>query len=92
MDLHQSNTISQEHKEICCHASIDLALLQEYFQLFARHMKSSVLKQLPVEFNRLTEQSTASEGKDMIPRPDLENYVLCQVLEDCGNVELDDQG
>jgi len=67
-------------------------LLQEYFILFGKHMKSSVLRHLPPEFNQLAKQSTASEGRDMIPEPNLSTHVFCQVLTDCGSVELDEHG
>jgi len=66
--------------------------MQEYFILFGKHMKSSVLRHLPPEFNQLAKQSTASEARDMIPQPDLASHVFCQVLADCGAVELDEHG
>lgn len=55
-------------------------------------MKNSVLRHLPQEFNQLAKQSSASEARDMIPEPKLSGHVFCQVLEDCGTIELDDQG
>lgn len=55
-------------------------------------MKNSVLRHLPPEFNQLAKQSAASEGRDMIPAPSLNSHVFCQVLEDCGTIELDEQG
>ena len=66
--------------------------MQEYFILFGKHMKNSVLRHLPPEFNQLAKQSEASEGRDMIPEPDLSKHVFCHVIEDCGAIELDDQG
>ena len=43
-------------------------------------------------FQDLVKESSASAGKDMVDRPAMDKHVFCRVLEDCGHVELDDEG
>lgn len=65
---------------------------ESYFMAIATHLKVTVLNHLPEAFSGLVKESELSETKDMIPEPNLQSYVFCQVVEDCGNVQVDDEG
>lgn len=43
-------------------------------------------------FSSLVRQASAHPGKDMVPAPDLDRHVFCRVLEDRGNVTVDEEG
>lgn len=56
------------------------------------HMKNTVLNHMPQSFQSLVYQSSASTTKDMVPKPQLDAHVFCQVNEDLGSVDLDNDG
>ena len=43
-------------------------------------------------FSSLVRQAAAHAQKDMVPAPDLDRHVFCRVLEDRGNVTVDEEG
>lgn len=43
-------------------------------------------------FSSLVRQAAAHAEKDMVPAPDLDRHVFCRVLEDRGNVTVDEEG
>lgn len=43
-------------------------------------------------FSSLVRQASAHPGKDMVPAPDMDRHVFCRVLEDRGNVTVDEDG
>jgi hypothetical protein len=48
---------------------------------------------LPTEaFSSLVRQAAAHPAKDMVPAPDLDRHVFARVLEDRGNVTVDEEG
>lgn len=48
---------------------------------------------LPAEaFSSLVRQAAAHPAKDMVPAPDLDRHVFARVLEDRGNVTVDEEG
>ncbi|KAL6785440.1 hypothetical protein ACKKBG_A00255 [Auxenochlorella protothecoides x Auxenochlorella symbiontica] len=65
---------------------------QEFFMLQGTHLKMAVGRQLPEAFSSLVRQAAAHPEKDMVPRPDLDKHVFCRVLEDRGQVPVDDAG
>ena len=66
--------------------------LQAFFQLYGGLLRSAVTKHLAPEFRSVTKQSDHIDEKDMIQRPDLDKHVFCRVLEDYGDLALDDSG
>ena len=66
--------------------------LQAFFQLYGGVLRSAVTKHLAPEFRSATKQSEHLDEKDMIQRPDLDQHVFCRVLEDYGDLSLDDAG
>jgi hypothetical protein len=67
-------------------------LLQDYFKSSVRHMKTSMLDQMPPEFSSAVRQSNMSEGNDMLMVPNLDKHVFVRVLEDRGTIDLDPDG
>ena len=47
---------------------------------------------MPQDFTGLLRQSSVSDANDTLARPKLDAHVFCRVLEDQGNVEVDDNG
>lgn len=66
--------------------------LQEYFMLFGRHQKNTILRMLPEAFRDIAKQSAGSAHGDMIPAPDQDKHVFCRVLADRGFVEMNASG
>ena len=74
--------------------------LSEQEQEFARNytdamdqlFTSSVLSQIPENFDSLLKQSDASSTNDMIAEPNYDTHVFCRIREDVGTVELDSSG
>ncbi|KAI7837340.1 hypothetical protein COHA_008855 [Chlorella ohadii] len=65
---------------------------RDYFVLFGSHMKAAAANHLPEAFSSLVRQAAAHPQKDMVPAPDLDRHVFCRVLEDRGNVTVDEEG
>ncbi|KAL3136803.1 hypothetical protein ABBQ38_005515 [Trebouxia sp. C0009 RCD-2024] len=65
---------------------------QEYFMLYGRHQKETILNQMPDGFKDIAKQSAGSVRGDMIPVPDLDKHVFCRVLADRGYVEMNNAG
>ncbi|PSC76212.1 DNA replication complex GINS SLD5 [Micractinium conductrix] len=65
---------------------------RDYFVLFGSHMKAAAANHLPEAFSSLVRQAAAHAEKDMVPAPDLDRHVFCRVLEDRGNVTVDEEG
>ena len=68
------------------------AYAQEYFMLQGTHLKQTIGSQLPEAFASLVRQVGAQPEKDMMPAPDLDKHVFCRVLEDLGQVPVDEDG
>ena len=66
--------------------------VQEYFMLFGRHQKNTILRMLPEAFRDIAKQSAGSTQGDMIPAPDQDKHVFCRVLADRGYVEMNASG
>ena len=66
--------------------------VEDYFLEFVKILRESVLLQLPESFASCVQQSSASEGRDMMPTPALDTHVFLRVLEDRGTVQLDETG
>jgi GINS complex subunit 4 len=64
---------------------------REYFLLIGNHFKASIATHLPDAFSSLVRQASAHPNKDMIPTPDLNKHVFCQVVVDQGPVVVDEQ-
>lgn len=56
-----------------------------------RLFKDSILSRLPKDYNDLLHQSMESEAPDMIPEPSLDRHVFVRVLDDLGDIPIDDQ-
>ncbi|KAK9838765.1 hypothetical protein WJX74_002924 [Apatococcus lobatus] len=65
---------------------------EDYFLLLGQHISTNVLSAMPQDFKGLLRQSSVSDANDTLARPNLDTHVFCKVLEDQGNVEVDDNG
>lgn len=70
----------------------EVQFARDYFVLFGAHMKAAAANHLPDAFSSLVRQASAHPGKDMVPAPNLDRHVFCRVLEDRGNVTVDEEG
>ncbi len=66
--------------------------MQDYFMLFGRHQKETILNLMPDGFRDIAKQSAGSVRGDMIPVPDQDKHVFCRVLADRGYVEMNNAG
>ncbi len=66
--------------------------MQDYFMLFGRHQKETILNLMPDAFRDIAKQSAGSVRGDMIPVPDQDKHVFCRVLADRGYVEMNNAG
>lgn len=69
-----------------------LIMTQDYFMLYGRHQKETILNQMPDGFKDIAKQSAGSVRGDMIPVPDQDKHVFCRVLADRGYVEMNNSG
>jgi GINS complex subunit 4 len=65
---------------------------EDYFVLIGSHLKQSVARHLPEAFSSLVRQASAHPSKDMVPAPHVDRHVFCRVMEDRGEVEVDEEG
>ncbi|KAL4859359.1 DNA replication complex GINS protein SLD5 [Chlorella vulgaris] len=65
---------------------------RDFFVLFGSHMKAAAANHMPEAFSSLVRQAAAHPAKDMVPAPDLDRHVFARVLEDRGNVTVDEEG
>lgn len=68
------------------------AYAQDYFMLYGRHQKETILNLMPEGFKDIAKQSAGSVWGDMIPVPDQDKHVFCRVLADRGYVEMNNAG
>ena len=66
--------------------------IQDFFMLFGRHQKETILNLMPDAFRDIAKQSAGSVRGDMIPVPDQDKHVFCRVLADRGYVEMNNAG
>ena len=66
--------------------------MQDYFMLYGRHQKETILNHMPDGFKDIAKQSAGSVRGDMIPLPDQDKHVFCRVLADRGYVEMNAAG
>ena len=80
------------HQELIDRLSpLEQSFTQDYFILAGKHLKTSCLDQLPDNLQSLVKSHSAlSEGNDLISAPNLDCHVFCSVLDDVGNVALDE--
>ncbi|XP_059310936.1 DNA replication complex GINS protein SLD5-like [Lycium ferocissimum] len=57
-----------------------------------QHLDQSVLSKLPHGFKSHLKQSSLSLGDDMVPEPQLHQYVICRSKRLLGSFQLDDSG
>eukprot|EP00775_Hariotina_reticulata_P007437 gene7437-7646_t len=57
-----------------------------FFVVLGRHLKASVLDELPHHYASLVKRYEAEADKKLLDKPDLNKYVFCKVLQDCGQV------
>lgn len=67
-------------------------MTQDYFMLYGRHQKETILNHMPEGFKDIAKQSAGSVRGDMIPVPDQDKHVFCRVLADRGYVEMNNSG
>ena len=79
---------------LLCHGIITYrhVCMQDYFMLFGRHQKETILNLMPDGFRDIAKQSAGSARGDMIPVPDQDKHVFCRVLADRGYVEMNNAG
>lgn len=58
----------------------------DFFVAMGRHFKGSVLDDLPPAYQSLVKRYGADSEKKLLDKPDVNKYVFCQVLADCGQV------
>ena len=69
----------------------ELEFAKDYIDAVNRLFKDSILSRLPKDYNDLLHQSMESEAPDMIPEPSLDRHVFVRVLDDLGDIPIDDQ-
>ena len=70
---------------------------KKYLNLIQGHLNERVLGELPDEYASLTSKYEGGEDNpaadtSMIPSPDLDAFVFCQVHRDVGTIVVDDDG
>ncbi|XP_071713934.1 DNA replication complex GINS protein SLD5 [Rutidosis leptorrhynchoides] len=57
-----------------------------------KHLEQSVLSKLPERYGSHLQQSSISEGNDMVPEPNLDAFVICRTRKFIGPLPVDDSG
>jgi len=65
----------------------ELTYAQKYCDTVQSHLDKTVLHSLPENLRSLTEQTA---DFDMIPKPNLDEFVFCKVLQNIGDYQLDE--
>lgn len=90
----------QQGEDSCCKlVSLVLLTMRSYqhpVPAFIQPTHTPLVSQQPLAsteaFSSLVRQAAAHPAKDMVPAPDLDRHVFARVLEDRGNVTVDEEG
>ncbi|PON93166.1 GINS complex subunit Sld [Trema orientale] len=74
------NRLSKEEKSFAERSSNDLKI----------HLEESVLSRLPDNYQSIVQQSIISEETDMVPKPQLDVFVVCKTKYYLGHIQLED--
>ncbi|PON64933.1 GINS complex subunit Sld [Parasponia andersonii] len=73
------NRLSKEEKSFAERSSNDLKI----------HLEESVLSRLPDNYQSILQQSIISEETDMVPKPQLDVFVVCKTKYYLGHIQLE---
>jgi len=65
----------------------EVAFLKKFIEMKNAHFTTLVVNKLPKVHQSLDE---STDKVDMVPKPNRDAFVFCKVLEDLGNVQVDD--
>ncbi|KAJ7970174.1 DNA replication complex GINS protein SLD5 [Quillaja saponaria] len=74
------NRLSREEKNFARRCTDDLK----------RHLDETVLSKLPDNYQSVQKQSVISEDDDMVPKPQLDTFVVCRSKEYLTGIQLED--
>ncbi|KAF3456372.1 hypothetical protein FNV43_RR01022 [Rhamnella rubrinervis] len=74
------NRLSREEKSFAERCSNDLKM----------HLDENILSKLPDNYQSLLKQSIISEETDMVPKPQLDTFVVCKTKYYLGHIQLED--
>eukprot|EP00898_Chlorokybus_atmophyticus_P000458 jgi/Chlat1/1412/Chrsp12S01986 len=65
---------------------------RSYTDVMESALRKTVLEKMPDGFDSLLRQSSNSASDDMIPMPDLDQFVFCRIKDNMSSFQVDDQG
>ncbi|GBG31710.1 DNA replication complex GINS protein SLD5 [Hondaea fermentalgiana] len=69
----------------------ELRFAQRFADLQASHLRKLALSKMPEVHQKLDDQNNQVNMSTLIfPEPDLDSFVICQVLDDIGDIELEE--